>query len=165
MKMKEGICNFTFISGKDKSNINNIRYTLYQMTQETDKTQALIDFIRLVSKVKKRKPDEKNEIACFLQQFRTKLQVKSCLEEYTSESFFHRILNTGLRALKRPYELVYLRLPFSHLFWSIKRIYHRHKKAIFSEKKQENKKIMLYRGFKIDEKELKRIRKNINGYM
>ena len=133
--MTEGICNFTFISGRDKSSINSMRYTLHQMTQETDKTQALIDFVRFVWKVEKQKPEEQNKIACFLEQFRTKLWVKSCLKEYTSESFFHRILNTGLRALKRPSELVYLRLPFSHLFWSIKRIYHRHKRAIFSEKK------------------------------
>ena len=47
----KGICNFTLISGKDKSNINNIRYCLHQMTQETDKTQALMDFIRLVFKI------------------------------------------------------------------------------------------------------------------
>ena len=116
--------------------------------------------------MEKRKPGEKNNIACFLEQFRTKLRVKSCLEEYTSESFFHRILNIGLRALKHPYELAYLRLPFSHLFWSIKHIYHRHKRGIFAEKKEAKKKnIVLYRGFKIDEKELKRIRKNLNGYV
>ena len=60
IKKTEGICNFTFISGKDKSSINNIRYILHQMTQETDKTQALMDFIRLVSKVEKRKPEDKN---------------------------------------------------------------------------------------------------------
>ena len=57
------------------------------------------------------------------------------------------------------------RLPFSHLFWSIKRIYHRHKRAISAEKKEESKKVMLYRGFKINEKELKRIRKSLNGYV
>jgi hypothetical protein len=135
------------------------------MTQETDKTQALIDFVRFVWKVEKKKPEEQNKIACFLEQFRTKLQVKSCLKEYTSESFFHRLLNIGLRALKRPFELAYLRLPFSHLFWSIKRIYHRHKRAIFSEKKEERKKVMLYRGFKIDEKELKKVWKSLNGYV
>ena len=165
MQKTEGICNFTFISGRDKSNINSMRYCLHQMTQETDKTQALIDFVRLVWKVEKQKPDELNKIACFLKQFRTKLWAKSCLEEYTSESFFHRILNTGLRALKRPSELAYLRLPFSHLFWSIKRIYHRHKRSIFAKKTSENRNIMLYRGFKIDENELKRIRKSLNGYV
>ena len=47
MQKTEEICNFTFISGRDKSNINNIRYCLSQMTRETDKTQALMDFIRL----------------------------------------------------------------------------------------------------------------------
>ena len=109
------------------------------MTQETDKTQALIDFVRLVWKVEKQKPEE--QVAYFLEQFRTKLRVKSCLKEYTSESFFHRLLNTGLRALKRPSELTYLRLPFSHLFWSIKRIYHRHKRAMSAEKKEESKKV------------------------
>jgi hypothetical protein len=165
MQKTEGICNFTFISGRDKSNINSMRYCLHQMTQETDQTQALIDFIRLVWKVEKQEPEEQNKIACFLEQFRTKLRVKSCLKEYTSESFFHRLLNIGLRALKRPSELAYLRLPFSHLFWSIKCIYHRHKRAISAEKKEESKKVMLYRGFKIDEKELKRIRKSSNGHL
>ena len=58
MQKTEGICNFTFISGKDKSNINSMRYCLHQMTQETDKTQALIDFVRLVWKVEKQEPDE-----------------------------------------------------------------------------------------------------------
>ena len=48
MQKIEGICNFTFMSGKDKSNINSMRYCLHQMTQETDKTQALIDFIRFL---------------------------------------------------------------------------------------------------------------------
>ena len=43
-----------------------MRYILHQMTQETDKTRALMDFIRLVSKVEKRKPEEQNKIACFL---------------------------------------------------------------------------------------------------
>ena len=47
----EGICNITFISGSDKSKINVVRYCLHQMTRETDKTQALMDFVRLVFKL------------------------------------------------------------------------------------------------------------------
>ena len=34
-----------------------------------------------------------------------------------------------------------------------------------AERKEESKKIMLYRGFKIDEKEFKRVRKSLNGYI
>ena len=55
MKKTDGICNFTIISGNDKSKINRIRYCLYQMTRETDKTRALMDFVRLVFKVSPKK--------------------------------------------------------------------------------------------------------------
>ena len=51
MKKIEKICNFTFISNRDKSGINRIRFCLHQMVRETDKTQGLIDFLRLVFKV------------------------------------------------------------------------------------------------------------------
>lgn len=47
----EDLCNFTFISGEEKSKINKMRYCLHQMVRETDKTQALMDFIRLVFNV------------------------------------------------------------------------------------------------------------------
>ena len=72
----------------------------------------------------------------------------SCLREYTRESFFHKVLNIGLRTLKEPHELTYLRLPFSHMFWSIRALYHRYKKAILQKKKEEyeNKTIRFYRG-------------------
>ena len=33
------------------------------------------------------------------------------------------------------------------------------------EKKEESKKVMLYRGFKVDEKELKRVQKSLNSYV
>ena len=36
------------MSGRDKSKINKNRYTLHQMTQETDKTEALINYIQLL---------------------------------------------------------------------------------------------------------------------
>ena len=36
------------ISGEEKNLINKKRYCLHQMTRETDKTQALINFIQLV---------------------------------------------------------------------------------------------------------------------
>jgi hypothetical protein len=55
IKKMESLCNFTFISGREKSRINKVRYCLHQMTRETDKTQALIDFVRLVFKVFPRK--------------------------------------------------------------------------------------------------------------
>ena len=45
-RKEENICNFTFISGEEKSKINKMRYCLHQMAQETDYTQALIDFLR-----------------------------------------------------------------------------------------------------------------------
>ena len=36
------------MSGEDKSEINKMRYCFHQMTRETDKTQALINFIQFV---------------------------------------------------------------------------------------------------------------------
>ena len=36
------------ISGEDKSEVNKKRYCLHQMTRETDKTQAFINFVQLV---------------------------------------------------------------------------------------------------------------------
>ena len=45
------ICNFTFTSGYEKSRVNKMRYCLHQMTRETDHTQALMDFVRLVFQV------------------------------------------------------------------------------------------------------------------
>ena len=50
-KNEKEVCNFTFISGYEKSKINKMRYCLHQMTRETDHTQALMDFIRLVFQV------------------------------------------------------------------------------------------------------------------
>ena len=47
----EDICDFTFISGYEKSKINKMRYCLHQLTMETDHTQAMMDFIRLVYQV------------------------------------------------------------------------------------------------------------------
>lgn len=47
-RKEENLCNFTFISGEEKSKINKMRYCLHQMTRETDQTQAMMDFIRLV---------------------------------------------------------------------------------------------------------------------
>ena len=108
---KEGICNFTFISGKDKSQINRVRYFLHQMTRETDKTWALMDFVRLIFKVEgkvnlvqsmsDKKKDEK-KMAHFLSQFKVKRNIKSCFAEYTRDSFFHKILNTGIRVFRNP---------------------------------------------------------------
>ena len=46
-KKQKEICNFTFMSGYEKSQINKIRYSMHQMTRETDHTQALMDFVRL----------------------------------------------------------------------------------------------------------------------
>ena len=58
------------------------------MTQETDKTQALMDFIRLVFKLYPKEElvksktgiKKKEKMAHFLEQFRTKLQIQPCLE-------------------------------------------------------------------------------------
>ena len=77
---------------------------------------------------------QKRTMSYFLDQFKVKRYI-SCIEEYTRESFFHKVMNVGLRTFKTPHELGYLRLPFSHIFWSIKMLYHRHKRAIFQEKK------------------------------
>ena len=70
-----------------------------------------------------------------MDQLKVKRRMRKCFEEYTRESFFHKILNTGLRVFEHPYELAYLRLPFSHLFWSIRSIYSHHKKFIFEKVK------------------------------
>ena len=43
-------------------------------------------------------------------------------------------------------------------------MYHRHKKAIFSKDNQK-KVILLYRGFEIGDKEIKKIKKSIGGYI
>ena len=51
MRNFDHICNFTFISGKEKSKINKMRYCLHQMTRETDKTEALINFVQFAFKV------------------------------------------------------------------------------------------------------------------
>ena len=142
------------------------------MARETDKTQALINFVQLVFKVVPREElvedgkhkIEQDKMGFFLRQFRVRRDAAACFTEYTRESFFHRILNRGLRALKEPYELVYLRLPFSHLFWSIKLFYQRHKRAIF-ESPESQKKIILYRGFVLGEEEIKALRKNVGGYI
>ena len=50
-KKNKDICNFTFISGYEKSRINKMRYCLHQLTMETDHTQAMMDFIRLIFQV------------------------------------------------------------------------------------------------------------------
>jgi hypothetical protein len=47
----EDLCNFTFTSGYEKSRINKMRYCLHQLTMETDHTQAMMDFIRLIFQV------------------------------------------------------------------------------------------------------------------
>jgi hypothetical protein len=73
----------------------------------------------------------KKKLKHFLTEFRVKRITIPCLIEYTRESFFHKVMNVGLRVLHAPDELIYLRLPFFNLLWSIKFIYHRHKKAIF----------------------------------
>jgi hypothetical protein len=60
-----------------------MRYCLHQMTRETDKTQALIDFVGLVFKVcgKKNLIRHKNELilkntmAHFLSQFKVKRKI------------------------------------------------------------------------------------------
>jgi hypothetical protein len=53
------------------------------------------------------------------------------------------------------------------MFWSIKAIYHRHKRAIFDNKSEKNKnrKILLFRGFEMMEKELKRVKKSIGSFI
>ena len=130
------------MSGKDKSLINKKRYCLHQMTRETDKTQAFINFVQLVfsaywpkyellSKEGESEYIKKKRLAYFMKNFKVKRSPFSCLREYTRESFFHKVLNVGLRILKESHELVYLRFPFSHIFWSIKALYQRHKRAIF----------------------------------
>ena len=103
----------------------------------------------------------------FMDSFKVKRSFDSCLREYTKETFFHRIINIGLRMLSTPYELAYLRLPFSHIFWSIRCLYRRHKKAIFQKKKKKNEKrtIKLYRGCELAEKEIKEVKSSINEYI
>jgi hypothetical protein len=53
------------------------------------------------------------------------------------------------------------------MFWGIKIFYHRHKRALFESKKEknDNRTIVLYRGFSIDEKEAKRLWESIDGYI
>ena len=93
----------------------------------------------------------------FLHQCKVKRYPTCCLEEYTRESFFHKVLNIGLRILKEPHELTYLRFGFSHVFWSIKLLYQRQKKSIFESKKEKNEKrvIKIYRGTQMSEEEIK----------
>ena len=76
-------------------------------------------------------------------------------------------MNIGLRALNLPYELVYLRLPFSHLFWSIKFLYQRHKRAIFDDKREKNKNrtIKLYRGCSLKYSEIQDLKKNVGDFI
>jgi hypothetical protein len=87
-------------------------------------------------------------MSSFLSNFKTKRRLISCLREYTKETFFYKILNLGIRLFQNPQELVYCRLPFSHIFWSIKYVYHKHKKVIFHKKNERNyeRTIKLYRG-------------------
>ena len=145
---KEAVENFMVISG-DKSSINKKRYCLHQMARETDKTQALINFVqltfsaywpkdKLLSSIQNSKENKKKTMGYFMRKFKVKRSVPDCLEEYSRESFFHKVLNIGLRILKQPHELTYLRLPFSHIFWSIKTLYQRHKKAIWGKIKEKN---------------------------
>ena len=103
----------------------------------------------------------------FLDQFKVRRNINTCLTEYTRESFFHRVLNIGLRSFRTPDELMYLRLPFSHLFWSIKSLYHRHKRALFQNKKEknENRSIFFYRGFEMSKEELRKLKKSIEQYI
>ena len=39
----------------------------------------------------------------FLERFRVKRHIGSCLKEYTDESFLNKILNSGLRIFRNPY--------------------------------------------------------------
>ena len=39
----------------------------------------------------------------FLERFRVKRDISSCLKEYTKENFFHKIVNSGLRLFRNPY--------------------------------------------------------------
>jgi hypothetical protein len=90
----------------------------------------------------------------------------SCLTEYTRESFFHKLMNIGLRIFTTPNELSYLRLPFSHIFWSIRTLYHRHKKAIFENKIKEGIRIIqLYRGCQMSNSEINTLKQNVEGYL
>ena len=148
------------------------------MTRETDKKQALINFIQLVfsaywprdnllSKEGESQNSKKKRMKYFLGEFKVKRFPESCFRAYTRESFFHIVLNIGLRILKEPHELTYLRFPFSHMFWSIRALYRRHKRAIFQIKKIKNEKrvIKLFRGFQMSEKEIKIIKKNIGAFI
>jgi hypothetical protein len=94
----EAICNFTLISGKEKSKFNRVRYSLHQMTRETDKTQALIDFVRFVFKVYNNKDligkntdgsTKLNGMENFLNHFKVRRKIRDCFGEYTRGSFFH----------------------------------------------------------------------------
>ena len=110
---------------------------------------------------------KKGEMSEFMDSFKVKRSFDSCLREYTKETFFHRIINIGLRMLWTPYELVYLRLPFSQIFWSIRSLYHRHKTAIFQKKKKKNEErtIKLYRGCELTEKEIRDVANSMNEYI
>ena len=118
-KKKEHLCNFTFISGEEKSKINKMRYCLHQMARETDQTQGVMDFIRLVfhvvpidklignyvdsSKAEEEKESKKESMRTFLNWFKVKKDLKTCLKKYTEETWFHTIMNIGLRVLHEPY--------------------------------------------------------------
>jgi primosomal replication protein N len=53
------------------------------------------------------------------------------------------------------------------MFWSIKFVYHRHKRAIFQHKqhKKKDRTIQLYRGSSIHEKEAKQLAMNVGTYI
>jgi hypothetical protein len=107
----------------------------------------------------------KGEMSQFMSIFKVKRDLESYLREYTKDSFFHKIINIGLRILWNPYELIYLRLPFYHIFWSIRFLYHRHKRAIFKKAKNKKKILKLYRGCSLMEKEIEELMSNVNGYI
>ena len=112
-KKDENICNFTFMSGVEKSGINKMRYCLHQMARETDHTQAFMDFIRLVIHVEpidkllgNYDPEDGEErekgsiMRVFMSEYKVRRHLKTCLKKYTEESFYHRVLNIGLRSLQ-----------------------------------------------------------------
>lgn len=55
----------------------------------------------------------------------------------------------------------YLRLPFSDIFYSIKELYSEQKKFLFEEKKD----LVCYRGCRLTEAEIEKLKGNINGYI
>ena len=60
---------------------------------------------------------------CFIKEYPLLRSPKACLNWYTKESFFNKVVNQGLRILTDPKEVNFLRLPFSDLFFSIKEKY------------------------------------------